>query len=178
MSWCWRWVLCWQGWWWWCLRGRSRSRSVSVAGVWQEASVPDGWFSIPHCQSQCHPRLLQNSQHLHQKSILSIALLPPQPDEGGTEREIWTSVQNFEPSLNLLTQSFRMYLAFILFPSSLCNGIKSSFQYCFPLKAEPWFTPLAYLNGVAWGGRGVGAVAVNQQTAHVDIFYCRYFIHN
>ena len=72
--------------------------------------------SIPHCQCQCHPRLLQNSQHLHQKSILSIALLPPQPDEGGTEGKFGHQSKTLKPSLNLLTQSFRMYFSIYFAP--------------------------------------------------------------
>ena len=34
--------LCWQH-----IRRCLWSRSRSVAGVWQEASVPDGWFLVP-----------------------------------------------------------------------------------------------------------------------------------
>lgn len=71
----------------------------------------------PDCQCQCHPLLSQNSQHLHQKSILSIALLPPQPDEGRTEGKFGHQSKTLKPSLNLLTQFFRKCIsAFIFVP--------------------------------------------------------------
>ena len=91
--------------------------------------------SIPHCQCQCHPRLLQNSQHLHQKSILSIALLPPQSDEGRAEGKFGQQSKTLEPSLNPLTQSFRKY--FSIYFVFVFLGIKSSFQYCFPRRQPP-----------------------------------------
>ena len=90
-----------------------------VSGRRQVFLMDDGSSVSPSptdCQCQCHPRLLQNSQHLHQKSILSIALLPPQPDEGGTEGKFGHQSKTLKPSLNLLTQSFRMYFSIYFAP--------------------------------------------------------------
>ena len=100
--------------------------AVSSSCPWQEPE-PGQWLvsgrrqvflmdgsSIPCCQS--HSLLSQNSQHLHQKSILSIAQLPPQPDEGWTEGKFGHQSKTLEPSLNLLTQSELFFSLFLFFP--------------------------------------------------------------
>ena len=115
-----------------------------VSGRRQVFLMDDGSSVSPtDCQCQCHPLLSQNSQHLHQKSILSIALLPPQSDEGRTEGKFGHQSKTLEPSLNPLTQSFRKYFSIyfvLVFP-----GIKSSFQYCFP-----WRQPPGLLHWLIW----------------------------
>ena len=125
-----------------CVGSTSGDVSGSGAGQWpvsgrRQVFLMDGSSSPSptDCQCQCHPLLSQNSQHLHQKSILSIALLPPQSDEGRTEGKFGHQSKTLEPSLNLLTQSFRMY--FSIYFVLVLLGIKSSFQYCFPRRQPP-----------------------------------------
>ena len=92
----------------------------------------------PDCQCQCHPLLSQNSQHLHQKSILSIALLPPQPDEGRTEGKFGHQSKTLKPSLNLLTQSFRIYFSIYFCSLSPCiMALNLLFNIVFPWRQSP-----------------------------------------
>ena len=98
---------CWQHWR--CLWGRSRSRSV--AGVWQEASVPDGWWflcvPIPHwLPVPVSPSpLTKFTTFASEKYFVNRS--SPAPVWRRTDgREIWTSVQNFGTKFESINSVF------------------------------------------------------------------------
>ena len=147
----------------------------SVAGVWQEASVPDGWFLHPLLPVSLAP-LTKFSTFASEKYFVNRSA-PASAWRGMDGREIWTSVQNFGAKFESINSVWALLFIIFIFP--FYKSLKSSFQYCFPsCRQRPGLLHWLIWMVLPGGGWWVRAGAVNQQTAHVDIFYCRYFIHN